>query len=224
MAKTWQEVRKNIKSISDSEKVDIRQQAEAAAQTKDLDTLLTQWNKALQREFSPAPESLVALEDQILLADRIISAVIKERDEAAYRAKISDQLVTAFQTATREDRKEREETTAWLAQYDIPYDCAWRDAVDELIQVNAIEDDLAVQFFNALNDAGVKYRISTDGSMDYPNEEEKARGEAILTRIEAEANEGIQRCRVCGCTDCNACPGGCYWVEADLCSACVGLD
>lgn len=30
-----------------------------------------------------------------------------------------------------------------------------------------------------------------------------------------------QRCRVCGCTWNNACPGGCYWVEEDLCSKCV---
>lgn len=31
-----------------------------------------------------------------------------------------------------------------------------------------------------------------------------------------------QRCRVCGCTDARACPGGCSWVELDLCSACWG--
>ncbi len=37
-----------------------------------------------------------------------------------------------------------------------------------------------------------------------------------------------RRCRVCGCTndDCHACiertGGPCYWVEDDLCSACVG--
>lgn len=30
-----------------------------------------------------------------------------------------------------------------------------------------------------------------------------------------------QVCRVCGCTHHNACPGGCYWVEPDLCSACA---
>ena len=29
-----------------------------------------------------------------------------------------------------------------------------------------------------------------------------------------------QVCRECGCTDERACPGGCWWVEADLCSAC----
>ena len=32
------------------------------------------------------------------------------------------------------------------------------------------------------------------------------------------------RCRVCGCTQDNACPEGCEWVEHDLCSACVGAD
>ncbi len=30
-----------------------------------------------------------------------------------------------------------------------------------------------------------------------------------------------QKCRVCGCTWFNACEGGCYWVEDDLCSACA---
>ena len=30
-----------------------------------------------------------------------------------------------------------------------------------------------------------------------------------------------QKCRVCGCTWNNACEGGCYWVESDLCSKCV---
>jgi len=29
-------------------------------------------------------------------------------------------------------------------------------------------------------------------------------------------------CRVCGCSEFNACPGGCSWVDKDLCSACVG--
>lgn len=30
-----------------------------------------------------------------------------------------------------------------------------------------------------------------------------------------------RRCRVCGWTQFNACPGGCYWIEEDLCSKCV---
>lgn len=33
-----------------------------------------------------------------------------------------------------------------------------------------------------------------------------------------------RKCRVCGCTWNNACPGGCYWVEFDLCSTCAGIE
>ncbi len=29
-------------------------------------------------------------------------------------------------------------------------------------------------------------------------------------------------CQVCGCTDAMACPGGCWWVGPELCSACDG--
>lgn len=28
-------------------------------------------------------------------------------------------------------------------------------------------------------------------------------------------------CRICGCTQNNACDGGCYWAEEDLCSSCA---
>ncbi len=43
---------------------------------------------------------------------------------------------------------------------------------------------------------------------------------------ENEQNEPLveQKCRVCGCTDDHACAGGCYWVEPDLCSRCVGTE
>lgn len=30
------------------------------------------------------------------------------------------------------------------------------------------------------------------------------------------------KCRRCGCTDDRPCPGGCYWVQQDLCSQCAG--
>lgn len=32
---------------------------------------------------------------------------------------------------------------------------------------------------------------------------------------------GEPACAVCGCTQNNACDGGCEWVGADLCSACL---
>jgi hypothetical protein len=30
-----------------------------------------------------------------------------------------------------------------------------------------------------------------------------------------------QKCKICGCTDGQACEGGCSWVKFDLCSACA---
>ena len=32
----------------------------------------------------------------------------------------------------------------------------------------------------------------------------------------------LPHCLVCGCSDDDACPGGCYWVGPALCSACAG--
>ncbi|WP_371380884.1 hypothetical protein [Sporomusa aerivorans] len=178
---------------------------------KNLEQLLENWNQGMQREFNTDPKTLIDLGNQILLGSQIISALQAEN--------------TNLKNMMELVRKERLETMEpWLAQYGIPYDCGWRDSIDELIQGVAKEDDLAIQFFNALNDAGIKYRLSPDGSIDYLNETEKALGDAIAARIEAEANQGIQRCRVCGCTDNHACPGGCYWVEEGLCSACAGMD
>lgn len=42
-----------------------------------------------------------------------------------------------------------------------------------------------------------------------------------LERAILEQLAKIQICRVCECYDLRACPGGCSWVERDLCSACV---
>lgn len=33
---------------------------------------------------------------------------------------------------------------------------------------------------------------------------------------------GRHICRICGCWELEACDGGCWWVESDLCSACAG--
>ena len=39
--------------------------------------------------------------------------------------------------------------------------------------------------------------------------------------IERIGSLTTQICRICGCTWLNGCPGGCYWVEDDLCSSCA---
>jgi len=38
----------------------------------------------------------------------------------------------------------------------------------------------------------------------------------------SECQRDVQICRVCGCSQEDACEGGCSWVEKDLCSSCVG--
>ncbi len=42
-----------------------------------------------------------------------------------------------------------------------------------------------------------------------------------LDGMEEVDDEGVPACRVCGCTDEDGCPGGCWWVEPDLCSRCA---
>lgn len=47
---------------------------------------------------------------------------------------------------------------------------------------------------------------------------------ASYVRLSARGRRTVEEfenhCRRCGCTDTRACDGGCWWVEADLCSAC----
>lgn len=45
--------------------------------------------------------------------------------------------------------------------------------------------------------------------------------EVVCTACGGAAQLDVPACRVCGCTDDWACPGGCAWVTADLCSACI---
>jgi len=61
---------------------------------------------------------------------------------------------------------------------------------------------------------GILFEVKCDEDTDFVDETEL---EAIIRDCERDSKA---RCRVCGCTDDHACPGGCYWVEPDLCSAC----
>lgn len=55
-----------------------------------------------------------------------------------------------------------------------------------------------------------------------PSEETADR--VVRALLDADTFGGGERtCRVCGCSQFDACPGGCYWVEADLCSRCADL-
>ncbi len=63
-----------------------------------------------------------------------------------------------------------------------------------------------------------------DGLQEMSEKESLSR-DLVLEMIDniLTAGDG-PRCRVCGCTDNNACPGGCYWVEDDLCSKCAAKE
>ncbi len=60
-----------------------------------------------------------------------------------------------------------------------------------------------------------------DAEFDEQYEEYDQRKTTLLEQLGALSSEWV--CRVCGCTDLNACPDGCSWVEPNLCSRCVGL-
>ena len=48
---------------------------------------------------------------------------------------------------------------------------------------------------------------------------EKTSDDLKIIEVKVESLEE-RKCRLCGCTQNNACEGGCYWVEIDLCSKC----
>ena len=60
-----------------------------------------------------------------------------------------------------------------------------------------------------------------DAEFDEQYEEYDQRKTTLIEQLGALSSEWV--CRVCGCTDLNACPDGCNWVEPNLCSRCVGL-
>lgn len=48
--------------------------------------------------------------------------------------------------------------------------------------------------------------------------------ESYLERLAAEGplfDEDTRLCKKFGCSQYNACPGGCYWVNDELCSKCI---
>ncbi|HEY9415625.1 MAG TPA: hypothetical protein VIQ30_12755 [Pseudonocardia sp.] len=42
--------------------------------------------------------------------------------------------------------------------------------------------------------------------------------------IEYDTDQAVRSCRVCGCTDDDACKPACWWVAPDLCSTCEVAD
>lgn len=170
MPRKWQEVRENIKSVSESEKAEIAQQVDQRVREEER---ICSANKiVIKITSSTESQELDVSEGFIILytpdGDGVVEhgCVCNEEDRAAFIAaalnslsELDYQAVLSFVAEQRQREKETPKT-----------------------KLTAIK--------------GGKH-------------------------LEAGANPGV--CRVCGCTDEHACPGGCYWVEVDLCSVCAGM-
>lgn len=84
-------------------------------------------------------------------------------------------------------------------------------------------------FFSSTDDEDDRGEVKASlvaGNLDQPEPSWVSRlcllGLFISSEYDAAHGDAGAACRVCGCTDERACPGGCTWVEPDLCSRCTG--
>jgi len=82
----------------------------------------------------------------------------------------------------------------------------WVDACTALkVDAKAIRETVAAEFRAAVKARGKSKR---------------ALKRTAVTPVDDDGADDVSTCRVCGCTDMEACEGGCTWVEDDLCSKC----
>ena len=65
--------------------------------------------------------------------------------------------------------------------------------------------------------------VESKGGMEKGNIITKPIDDETLWGVPDPTTE-VRTCRVCGCTDNRACPGGCHWVAEDFCSQCCGVE
>lgn len=132
-------------------------------------------------------------------------------------------LEIACQLLELEPRKVR---TSWGT--DEPrYEEAFQDYIEGEPSHAIVRAGLALAF-GLYEEQLVGHRVNPSVALEYfaylqehgyePSEIERFQ----LSELKQAAQEGT--CRICGCTDEEACPGGCTWVEPDLCSECVGKE
>lgn len=89
---------------------------------------------------------------------------------------------------------------------------------DDLIGMTNLPAQLVTEALLELSAAGVVTACNADAEVenliDEVNLPQARKLYAHLT--------GQMACRTCGCTNDWACEDGCWWVQADLCSSCLG--
>lgn len=68
-------------------------------------------------------------------------------------------------------------------------------------------------------EAKAKTKVETEVKAAKKKKGAKKKSKTVAARM---ARSKVGTCRVCGCTDAEACPEGCVWIEPDLCSECEG--
>lgn len=86
----------------------------------------------------------------------------------------------------------------------------------ELLVGRDARDDGDTSFKRALKVLGVDAKGITQDVLKRPRGKAEPEGSA-----DDQVDSEVRTCRECGCTDAEACEGGCEWVEDDLCSNCA---
>lgn len=119
-----------------------------------------------------------------------------------------------------EERRRQIEEEGWTAEYDEQHDTG------ELAQAGAEYAAFAAEIVSEITAPSpalpAMWPETWAGEWWKPSPEPirnlvKA---GALIAAEIDRLQRLPRCRVCGCWEFQACEGGCYWVEKDLCSAC----
>ncbi|MGH0054172.1 MAG: hypothetical protein ACQ5SW_12350 [Sphaerochaetaceae bacterium] len=98
-----------------------------------------------------------------------------------------------------------------IAREDMPsisLDAVW------VAEEDCVDPGEGAEYISSLTDPGIDENPMTEEEVRLEYDVCIKKGAVFLVEL-------VRACRVCGCTDYHACAEGCYWVEADLCSACA---
>ena len=101
------------------------------------------------------------------------------------------------------------------------HDCYDKAEPDEPMFVLLARDELAPDLVRCWAELRGRRRGPDDPKVAEAFECAEAMERWAADHGDSTGIEAPRRCRACGCTDALACAGGCWWVEADLCSACA---
>lgn len=161
------------------------------------------------------------------LHDHTMSNLIYNPDrdinfKSAFEAATLEQLQEALTYIPADGQKvKRERIEARMRKLSKEMDKG-RVRVDAECEAAGIHLVMQAEGYRVVIPAQARQGQSFSPVMEYDKAVAAAREAARARPQEPTPVAMVATCRVCGCTDDHACEGGCWWVEADLCSACAG--